>query len=275
MTSKLFGSPSPVLAIDVANLAWRAAYSPGYSRMKLASGTPSGHVFGSFKMISSLPKGEKWFALEGRPSKRLKLYPGYKANRDRSAADGEVPNPFPDVANLVKQLPGQSWYHPHREADDLIALMCGMRTDQNLPITVVSNDKDLWQLIRPGLVEVWNSKAKRIVSPSDIKETFGVSNPRSIPVVKALFGDSSDNIPPCAARIIKKPVLELIESQNITSLSNLLETLPVLKPEKTRDKILDGEEQLKVNYKLVKLRTKSQKTTPPHNKWSDRPFIFG
>jgi DNA polymerase-1 len=78
------------------------------------------------------------------------------------------------------------------EADDIIATLVANKADDEV-ITIVSSDKDLMQLIRPGVVMLDTMKDKTF-GPDEVAEKFGVG-PDKVTEVQALIGDSSDNVP--------------------------------------------------------------------------------
>lgn len=108
-----------------------------------------------------------------RESFRSELYPEYKANRT------EAPDDFgPQVTRCLELLDlmrvpvlGVETV----EADDVIATVVRRlgEADPDLRIRVVSKDKDLTQMLRPG-VELFDVHTDRIVTPSDVFKTEGV-----------------------------------------------------------------------------------------------------
>ena len=126
------------------------------------------------------------------PARRLELLPTYKANRP----------PMPD--ELRSQLPlitdwstAAGWpllREEGREADDLIAAVALNCPGQ--PVAVVTFDKDLAQLVSPGVIEMLQPAAKGLLEsfgPAEIEAKFGVP-PSAIGDFLALVGDTSDNI---------------------------------------------------------------------------------
>ena len=79
------------------------------------------------------------------------------------------------------------------EADDLIATYTRMAREAGAEVTIVSSDKDLMQLIRPG-VAMFDPVNNRPIGPDEVREKFCVGPERVIDV-QALAGDVSDNVP--------------------------------------------------------------------------------
>ena len=79
------------------------------------------------------------------------------------------------------------------EADDLIATYAKVARAEGIDVVVISADKDLMQLIRPG-VKMRDPMKNRDIGPNEVMEKFGVA-PEKVIDVQALAGDSTDNIP--------------------------------------------------------------------------------
>ncbi|MBA57263.1 MAG: hypothetical protein CMK89_22680 [Pseudomonadales bacterium] len=122
---------------------------------------------------------------------RHELYPDYKANRalpdEELAHQLHLCRRFTDLLGI--QCVGDSVY----EADDWLALGAEVAAAGGLRTTVVTRDKDLAQLVRPGdLWWDWREDLQR--DHRALQEHWKVL-PERIPDLLALMGDSSDNIP--------------------------------------------------------------------------------
>ena len=65
--------------------------------------------------------------------------------------------------------------------------------DAGADVTIVSSDKDLMQIIRPGIV-MYDTMKNKVIGEEGVLEKFGVP-PEKVIEVQALMGDSSDNVP--------------------------------------------------------------------------------
>lgn len=249
----LFAKDPPILAVDVANIAHRAYHANKH--LSIGSGDdkkPTGHVYGSVKILLSVIKKytkkgkrpELWWALEGSPVRRQKIYPGYKAGRERNF------EPYPEVRKLVLRFPGRAFYHPRLEADDMLALMThpGLRGKRD--IVLVTGDQDLWQFVGWQGIKVYAKD--HAISTAEMVAKFGVNSSKSVALVKALFGDTSDKVPPAFPGMKHKPLLDLINEHEIRSPVGLGEYLDDL-PEKAQARIKKLWADLERNWKLVKL----------------------
>jgi DNA polymerase I len=191
--------PAPHLTlIDGSGFIFRA-----YHRLPPLTdpeGTPVGAVFGFTAMLWNLIEAARkspeddYLAVildAGKQSFRNELYPDYKANRPEPPED-LVPQ-FPLIRHAVAALGVPCIEKPMFEADDLIASYTEAAIAAGMTVTIVSSDKDLMQLIRPGLTMLDTMQNKRFAEP-EVLEKWGVP-PGSLAEVLALMGDSVDNVP--------------------------------------------------------------------------------
>ncbi len=135
------------------------------------------------------------------------------------------------------------------EADDLIASYAREIVDAGGDVTIVSSDKDLMQLVRPGVVMLDAMKAKKI-GRDEVIEKFGVP-PDSVVDVQSLAGDSTDNVPGVPG-IGVKTAAELIKEYG--DLDTLLARAGEIKQPKRREKLIEFADQARVSRELVRLK---------------------
>jgi DNA polymerase I len=122
---------------------------------------------------------------------RNEIYPAYKANRD--PAPVELKRQFALCREICSALGLAQFGSSRYEADDIIGTLATRARAAGLPVTIVSRDKDLTQLLSP--VDVyWDAIADRRYAYGDIEERFGVI-PERMADFLALMGDACDNIP--------------------------------------------------------------------------------
>ncbi len=128
---------------------------------------------------------------DGRGSFRKELYPDYKAQREKQPAS------MYDVLRRVKErLVADGlllWEVDTFEADDLIAAAVDAAKLAGHPICIASHDKDLLQLMAPGVRFLKTSTWEEFDHESALAK-FGVSPAQMVDLL-ALMGDKSDNIP--------------------------------------------------------------------------------
>lgn len=185
--------------VDGSNFLFRAFHA--MPPMSTKSGIPTGAVRGFVSMLLRLIADEKpthmavVFDAEGR-SKRAELYPAYKANR--SETPPELIPQFDLARRMVRALGITCLDATDVEADDILATMAQAGRRSDMPVVLVSSDKDLMQLVQDGHIELLDTmkedgRGKRFAE-KDVVEKFGVP-PCQLGDVLALMGDSSDNIP--------------------------------------------------------------------------------
>jgi DNA polymerase I len=122
---------------------------------------------------------------------RHRLYPRYKANRE--AAPEALRRQFALCREFCRHLGVAEFSSGEYEADDLIGSLARLARGHGLPVTVVSRDKDLSQLVGPGDV-FWDYTESVQYRYHEIAERFGAV-PERMADYLALRGDSVDNVP--------------------------------------------------------------------------------
>jgi DNA polymerase I len=165
--------------------------------MRDRDGNPVHAVFGFARflgdLIERLRPAYMAVAFDERcaASYRNRIYPPYKANRDRAPAD--LVAQFECCRELCRHLGVAMFVDPEYEADDLIGTLAGLMRGQGVRAAFITRDKDLAQLMRDGDL-FWDFGARSQFGYHDIERHFGVA-PERFADYLALTGDSTDNIP--------------------------------------------------------------------------------
>ena len=220
--------------------------------MNRKDGTPVNAVFGFTGMVMKLIDDEApdytiVVLDQARETFRNEIYPEYKANR--SALPEELIPQFPLIREATRALNLPVAEMAGFEADDLIATYARLACDAGIEVVIVSSDKDLMQLIRPGVTMLDPMKQKRI-GPDEVIERFGVP-PEKVVDVQALAGDSTDNVPGVPG-IGVKTAAELINTYG--SLDDLLDRAGEITQPKRRENLQNHAEMARVSRQLVHLR---------------------
>lgn len=192
----------PTLLVDGNNLLIRAVEATRHSSMTGPSGVSTAGMVVMVRTLSRYIRAETPYAVcvlwDAGYRRRTALYPAYKANRP------QVPDEYRStsrrlVQHLLTLCSIQQHSVPGEEADDLIAEYWRTSTT---PVVVLSNDKDLLQLVGPTPLGQTCEQIR--VSSSDtptdrwdthaVREHYGCS-PAQLPAAMSLAGDTSDNIP--------------------------------------------------------------------------------
>ncbi|MBS0251802.1 MAG: DNA polymerase I [Proteobacteria bacterium] len=246
---------SHVYLIDGSGYIFRAFHAlPPLTRP--SDGLPVGAVHGFCAMLWKLLRETKvseaptHFAVifdAGRETFRNTIYPKYKAQRPPPPE--ELLPQFPLIREAVKAFNVACIERDGYEADDLIATYAKLAVNAGGDVTIVSSDKDLMQLVRPGVTMFDGMKAKRI-GRDEVIEKFGVP-PEKVIDVQALAGDSVDNVPGVPGIGIKTAA-ELITSYG--DLDTLLAQACEIKQPKRREKLIEFAEQARISRQLVLLK---------------------
>ncbi|HEX2840692.1 DNA polymerase I [Hyphomicrobium sp.] len=178
---------------------------------------------------------------------RNEIYKDYKAHRP--PAPEELVPQFPLIRDAVKAFNVACLEQLGYEADDLIATYAKHIVDAGGDVTIVSSDKDLMQLVRPGVVMYDGMKNKKI-GRDEVFEKFGVA-PEKVVDVQSLAGDSTDNVPGVPG-IGVKTAAELITEYG--DLDALLAAAGSIKQPKRREKLIEFAEQARISRDLVRLK---------------------
>lgn len=246
---------SHVYLIDGSGYIFRAFHAlPPLTRP--SDGLPVGAVHGFCAMLWKLLRESKaseaptHFAVifdAARKNFRNDLYGDYKANRP-PPPDELIPQ-FPLIRDAVKAFNVACVEQEGYEADDLIATYAREAVDDGGDVTVISSDKDLMQLVRPGVVMVDGMKNKKF-GRDEVIEKFGVP-PDKVIDVQSLAGDSTDNVPGVPG-IGVKTAAELINEYG--DLDTLLERASEIKQPKRRERLIEFADQARLSRELVTLK---------------------
>lgn len=177
---------------------------------------------------------------------RNDMYDQYKANRPPAPED-LVPQ-FPMIRDATRAFSLPCIEEAGWEADDLIASYAKAALAQGWQVTIVSSDKDLMQLIEPGL-DLYDTMNNRRLGTEHVVEKFGVP-PGQLGEVLALMGDSVDNVPGVPG-IGPKRASDLV--RQFGTVDAVLAAAPAMKPSKMRDNLIEHAEMARLSRKLVTL----------------------
>ncbi len=219
--------------------------------MTRPDGTPVNAIYGFtamlLKLIADLKADHLAVVFDSkRETFRNAIYPAYKAQRPPPPED-LVPQ-FPLIREAVAACQVACLEKEGFEADDLIATLATRAAADGWEVVVVSADKDLMQLVRPG-IQLFDPMKNRPIDADAVREKFGVG-PEKVIDVQALAGDSSDNVPGVPG-IGVKTAAQLIETYG--DLETLLERAGEISQPKRRQSLIDFAEQARVSKRLVTL----------------------
>lgn len=157
-----------------------------------------------------------------KSSFRNKIYAGYKANRE--SAPPELKRQFKLCREITRLLGIAEYASKTHEADDIIGTISHRLRRNDFRSIIVSGDKDLAQLLKPG-DRYWDFARDKIYLHKDIRKKFGV-RPETMVDMLALAGDSVDNIPGVPG-VGKKTAITLLDKyKDLKTVYAKLDTLP-------------------------------------------------
>jgi DNA polymerase I len=179
---------------------------------------------------------------------RNEIYPDYKGHRPDPPS--ELVPQFPLIREAVKAFGLIPIEQKGFEADDIIATYSRLALDQGADVLIIAGDKDLMQLVKPGITMYDPMPGnERRIGPEEVEEKFGVP-PEKVPEVQALIGDSTDNVPGVPGIGIKTAAQLISEFGDLES---LLSRASEIKQEKRRQSLIDYAEQARISRRLVLL----------------------
>lgn len=191
-----------ILLIDGNSILNRAFYGTQSSYLKNAEGLYTGALFGFMNMylkqIEEINPEYCAVAFDVKaPTFRHEKYPEYKAGRH--AMPPELAAQFPVAKELIDAMGIARLELPGYEADDLLGTYSRIATENGLKCYIMTGDRDSLQLVNENVhvLLCYTQKGKPHTDEYDIaavKEKYGVL-PSQMIDLKALMGDSSDNIP--------------------------------------------------------------------------------
>lgn len=236
--------------IDGNSLINRAFY--GLPPLKSLSGKPCGAVYGFINMMLSMISSEKPKYLvcvfdAGKHTFRHNMYADYKGTRGPMPED--LHSQLLDLKDLLKTMGVLTLEKSEIEADDIIGTLTRKFNEEFI---LISGDKDLLQLVNDNTT-VWLNKRGITdvlkVTPEVLKSEFGLL-PYQVIELKAIMGDSSDNIPGVAG-IGKVGATKLISEYD--NLDNIYQNLDKL-AKGTQSKLIENKEMAYLSKQLATIK---------------------
>ncbi len=252
--AKKTSPPRRLYLIDGSGYIFRAYHA--LPPMTRPDGTPVNAVYGFSNMLMKLLDDLRDDSVEElmavvfdakRITFRNEIYKEYKAHRPDPPED-LIPQ-FQLIRDATEAFNVKAVQMEGFEADDLIATYAKQAVEDGIDVVIISADKDLMQLIRPGITMLDPMK-NRNIGPDQVKEKFGVG-PEKVIDVQALAGDSTDNVPGVPGIGVKTAAL-LIEEYG--DLETLLSRAEEIKQPKRRQSLVENAELARISKQLVTLK---------------------
>lgn len=205
----------------------------------------------------------------GGSKRRKTINKSYKANRanktrlrrhDHAMATIEdeqeaMRHQFSRLVSYLDNLPVTFLAIDGIEADDTIAYIAELYRDKSKEITIVSTDRDFYQMV-DDTIRVWSPIKKKMYTTQTVQEEFGVT-PQNYVVYRTFTGDKSDNIEGVKGigpKTLLKHVPELSGHKEFTPDAMFEKSEQLLDDSKTYKKILESRDVIEQNYQLMNLK---------------------
>jgi DNA polymerase-1 len=191
-------TPRELFLIDGNSLAYRAFFALPES-IATSDGRPTNAIFGFASMLvkiltdyGEVPTVVVW---DAGMSGRKELSADYKAQR--SSRPDLLKQQWPHLRPLVEAFGYRNISVEGFEADDVIAALVTQARDRDIPVMVVTGDRDAYQLVGEGVRIMTTSRGitdTKVYDRDGVVERYGIP-PELVPDFIGLKGDTSDNIP--------------------------------------------------------------------------------
>ena len=257
-----------VFLIDSMSHIFRAFFAPMANRVAALSnskGQVTQAVYIFTNMLRKLLTDEKpeYIAAIFESKERTfrhETFAGYKANR--LAMPPDLASQIPYIIRLCEALNIPIINAPGYEADDVIGALATQTAAKGLKAVIVSNDKDMCQLVRDPLIVGMRQnsqvvKRKEPVPPIEwcdeawVEKKFGVPADKVVELL-GLMGDSIDNIPG-APGIGSKGAVQII--QQFGSIDNALENWEDVKHKTYRESLRDNADIIRQSRELARIKS--------------------
>ena len=215
----------------------------------------------------------------GGSRKRRSLKKDYKAGRkpirhNRSvrtlSESEEMENKFWQQGRLIEyinSMPIAQLMYEDIEADDLIAFIKAMPQYKDWQKVIISSDKDFFQLLDENTI-LHRPVQKEFLNKISVLEKFEI-HPNNFAIARAIAGDKSDNLPgiPGAGLKTVKNRFPFLKEERHYTLKDIVDYCKENLDSKAKiyERILENEDVLKLNYKMMQLYTPSLSANTKRN----------
>lgn len=246
----------PLLALlDGHSLAYRAFFALPED-LRTTTGQVTNAVYGFTSMLIKLLGEHRPDAIgvtfdAGRPAQRLALLPDYKANRRETPDDFRSQMPL--IREVLDVLAIPATQVEGEEADDLIATYAALAHKQGMDVLVVTGDRDVFQLVDDHTRILYTRRGITdtvVMDERAVLDKYGVE-PGRYPMLAALRGDPSDNIPGVPG-VGEKTATKLL--QEFGDLDGIFANLDRVSGKKLPAMLAEHEDAVRAGYACALLR---------------------
>jgi len=246
------GDSGELFLIDGNSLVYRAFFALPES-IATSTGFPTNAIFGFASMLVKLitdhgakPTIVVW---DRGASGRREVYAEYKG--DRPTKPDLLKEQYPHMEPLVEAFGYLNYGVEGYEADDVIATIAEQVKRDGTRVTIVTGDRDAFQLVDDDLVRVMATSRgiteTKMYGPQDVVDRYGIP-PELIPDFYGLKGDTSDNIPGVPG-IGDKTAAQLLQTYG--TLESVLEHVDEISGAKRQQNLREHAEAARISKQLA------------------------
>src|SRR3954451_3349996 len=240
--------------IDGNSLAYRAFFALPDS-IATADGRPTNAIYGFASMMAKI-------LIEHRPQAVIVAWDAGMSGREVEYAEYKAGRPsrpdllkeqWPHLAPLAEAFGFHNVKVEGWEADDVIASLVRRARESEIPVMVVSGDRDVYQVVGDGVRVMTTSRGvtdTKIYDREGVVERYGVP-PELVPDLIGLKGDTSDNIPGVPG-IGDKTAAQLL--QQFGSLEAVLDSVDEISGPKRKENLTDHADDARLSKQLATLK---------------------
>ena len=244
-------SPKELFLIDGNSLVYRAFFALPES-IATSKGQPTNAIFGFasmlVKIISEYGVKPTLVVWDAGMSGRKEVYSEYKGQRD--SKPDLLAEQWPHMEPLVDSFGYENVRVEGFEADDVIATVARRARDEGFDVMVVTGDRDLFQLIEPGVRVMATSRGitdTKVYDRDAVVDRYGIE-PELIPDFVGLKGDTSDNIPGVPG-IGEKTATQLLQEHG--TLEGVLGNIENISGAKRKENLTNHAEDARISKQLA------------------------
>jgi DNA polymerase I len=244
-------SPRELLLIDGNSLVYRAFFALPES-IATSKGDPTNAILGFasmlVKMITDFGVKPTLVVWDAGMSGREEVYEEYKGHRE--SRPDLLQEQWPHMQPLVDAFGYENVKVPGYEADDVIATLARQAREQGIEVSVLTGDRDLFQLIEPGVRVIATGRGvtdTKVYDREAVIDRYGIP-PELVPDFVGLKGDTSDNIPGVPG-IGEKTASQLLQEWG--DLEGVLSNIDSISGAKRKQNLTEHAENARISKQLA------------------------
>ena len=250
-----------LILVDGSSYIYRAFFA--LPQLSTSDGVPTNAVYGFATMLNRLiqdfqPSLMAIVLDAPGPTFRHDVYHSYKANRPKMP--DSLAAQIPLIREVITAFNVPAVERAGYEADDIIATLARQAEADGADVTIITGDKDLYQLVSPHIT-LFDTMKDALCDEEAVKKKIGVTPGQAIEVF-GLMGDSVDNVPGVPG-IGDKTAIALV--QEFGSIENLYQNLASVTRKKVRETLYTHKEQAFLSRQLVTVDT----SVPLEQRWTE------